>query len=106
LDPTLAALDRKAARRALLDMCAAADLDPDGAELIRLGSHAMFRLRSAPLIVRISPNSTRVIAARREVAVAEWLAAKECRPLNRARYLAAAGAEWAGRHDLAASIRP
>jgi aminoglycoside phosphotransferase (APT) family kinase protein len=74
LDTTLAPLDREAAQLALLDVCAAADLDPAGAELIRLGSNAVFRLRSAPLIVRIGPNSTRLHAARREVAVAEWLA--------------------------------
>lgn len=74
LGSTIAPLDRSAAHRALVEICAASNLNPDDAELIRLGSNAVFRLRSAPLIVRISPDSDGIVEARRQVAVAEWLA--------------------------------
>ncbi len=85
---TVAPLDREAAQRALADMCAAAGLDPVGAELIRLGSNAMFRLRSAPLILRIGPNANGLPAAEREVAVAEWLAENDVPAVRVARTIA------------------
>jgi len=45
-------------------------------------------LQSAPLIVRIGPNSTRLVAARREVGVAEWLAANDVPAIRVARNIA------------------
>ncbi|WP_399552424.1 hypothetical protein [Streptomyces sp. YIM 98790] len=38
----------------LAQTCRAAGLDPSGAELLRLGSNAVYRLASAPVIVRIA----------------------------------------------------
>lgn len=75
MDATLAPFDRSAAERVLSDVCRMAGLDATGAELVRLGSNAVFRLRSAPLIVRIGRTAD-LISAEREIAVAEWLAAQ------------------------------
>ncbi|WP_318658247.1 hypothetical protein [Streptomyces triticiradicis] len=38
----------------LREACEAAGLDPTGAELLRLGSNAVYRLASLPVIVRIA----------------------------------------------------
>ncbi len=51
-----------------------AGLDPAGAELLRLGQNAIYRLRSAPVVVRIARGSDYWADATKEVAVAEWLA--------------------------------
>jgi aminoglycoside phosphotransferase (APT) family kinase protein len=69
-------LDADAARAILIIGCATAGLDPSDAELMRLGSNAMFRLRSAPVIVRIVRDAGHSEAARREVMVARWLASE------------------------------
>lgn len=61
---------------ALRTACHQAGLDPEGAELIRIGSNAVYRLRK-PVIVRIAPSSAAAANARLQVAVAHWLAGHE-----------------------------
>lgn len=65
----------EAARRALDIACERAGLDSSGAELIRIGSNAVYRLR-APVIVRIARDPDAVGNARKQVAVAWWLEAQ------------------------------
>lgn len=61
--------------RALLDAaCKDAGFDSCGAELLRLGSNALYRLSSAPVTVRIGRSHP---AARKEVRVAQWLASHD-----------------------------
>ncbi|MDQ1008703.1 aminoglycoside phosphotransferase (APT) family kinase protein [Streptomyces sp. V4I23] len=54
--------------------CRAAGLDGRGAELIRLGENALFRLDTAPVIVRVARGEPWLPKARVEVAVSRWLA--------------------------------
>jgi Ser/Thr protein kinase RdoA (MazF antagonist) len=61
---------------ALRAACQQMGLDADGAELIRIGSNAVYRLRK-PVIVRIAPSSAAAANARLQVAVAHWLAGHE-----------------------------
>ncbi|MFD9701350.1 phosphotransferase family protein [Lentzea sp. NPDC059081] len=58
--------------RVLADACAVAGLDPRGAEPIRLGENAIFRLPGG-VVARIS-RPGQLAAARKEVHVARWLA--------------------------------
>lgn len=60
--------------RALRAACEAAGLASDGAQLLRLGTNANYRLAGQPVMVRISPG--RAGDVRKELAVARWLA--EC----------------------------
>ncbi|GHI95712.1 phosphotransferase enzyme family protein [Streptomyces olivaceus] len=60
--------------RVVLAACRAAGLDGDGAELIRLGENALFRLASVPVIVRVARGREWLSTARKEVAVSRWLA--------------------------------
>lgn len=53
--------------------CRAAGLDGNGAELIRLGENALFRLVSVPVIVRVARGREWLPTARKEVAVSRWL---------------------------------
>jgi Ser/Thr protein kinase RdoA (MazF antagonist) len=64
------------AHQALVVACREVGLDPAGAELIRIGSNAVYRLRE-PLIVRIAQAAGSVENARKQVAVARWLAAED-----------------------------
>ncbi|MGW2981689.1 phosphotransferase enzyme family protein [Streptomyces humidus] len=64
------------AARVLRAACRAAGLDDRGAELIRFGENALFRLASVPVVVRIARGKEWVSTARKEVAVARWLAAE------------------------------
>lgn len=75
-DPSyvLPPLDVAQAESALRLACARLALDPAGAELIRLGSNAVFRLASAPVIVRVARSVDGLAAAARPVRVARWLA--------------------------------
>ncbi|MFC7984269.1 aminoglycoside phosphotransferase family protein [Streptomyces sp. NPDC057336] len=59
--------------RVMGEACRAAGLDGDGAELIRLGENALFRLVSSPVIVRIARGHEWLPTARKEVAVSRWL---------------------------------
>ncbi|EWC61655.1 hypothetical protein UO65_3013 [Actinokineospora spheciospongiae] len=58
--------------RALIDACAQAGLNPDGAQPLRLGENALYRLPHG-VVVRLS-RPGRAVTARKEVAVARWLA--------------------------------
>ena len=87
-------LDPTNARTALAEACHAAGLDPSGAELIRLGENAVFRLRAAPVIARVARSFERLPDAEREVRVARWLAAVDVpaiRPVDVAQPIEAAG---------------
>lgn len=55
-------------------VCTHAGLDASGAELIRVTANAVFRLRSAPVVVRIAASRSRLPDVRRTVWVARWLA--------------------------------
>ncbi|WP_230204886.1 phosphotransferase enzyme family protein [Parafrankia elaeagni] len=61
------------ARLVLVAACAAAGLEPAGARMLRLGEHAVFRLTSVPLIVRVGRSVDYLGAARQELAVSAWL---------------------------------
>ncbi|MEU1007057.1 aminoglycoside phosphotransferase family protein [Streptomyces sp. NPDC005890] len=61
------------ATRLMSAACRAAGLDDRGAELIRLGENALFRLATAPVVVRVARGEPWLPKARIEVAVATWL---------------------------------
>lgn len=61
------------AGRVMAAACRAAGLDDRGAELIRFGENALFRLASAPVIVRVGRGEAWLPRARKEVAVSRWL---------------------------------
>ncbi|UED85852.1 aminoglycoside phosphotransferase family protein [Streptomyces profundus] len=65
------------ARDVLTQACAATGLDAGGAELLRLGSNAVFRLASAPVIVRIAQDPSAAEEMKRGVAVARWLESED-----------------------------
>lgn len=67
-------LDTENAREALAEACARTGRDAADAELIRLGSNAVFRLRHEPVIVRVMRSADLFMVASREVRVARWLA--------------------------------
>ncbi|MGW2627848.1 aminoglycoside phosphotransferase family protein [Streptomyces chattanoogensis] len=62
------------AARVMAAACRAAGLDERGAELIRFGENGLFRLASAPVIVRVARGEEWLPKARTEVAVSRWLA--------------------------------
>ncbi|MFH8561137.1 phosphotransferase family protein [Streptomyces sp. NPDC017988] len=53
--------------------CEQAELDPTGAGLLRLGSNAVYRLASPPLIVRVARDPAVLTEMERVVEVARWL---------------------------------
>ncbi|MFE9312657.1 phosphotransferase family protein [Streptomyces sp. NPDC006706] len=57
----------------LCEACEAAGLDANGAELLRLGSNAVYRLASLPIIVRIARDPGVLPEMERAVGVARWL---------------------------------
>lgn len=57
----------------LAESCAAVGLASEGAELIRLGENAIFRLATDPIVVRIARGADVLKDAEKEVAVASWL---------------------------------
>jgi thiamine kinase-like enzyme len=59
-------------RESLLAACRAVRLDPRGAELVRMGENALYRLQSAPIMVRVGRS---VEASKKETEVARWLTA-------------------------------
>jgi aminoglycoside phosphotransferase (APT) family kinase protein len=65
-------LTEATAQRVLTEVCARVDLDPAGAELVRLGSNAVYRL-AEPVIVRVVGDGATVEDVRRQVLVARWL---------------------------------
>ncbi|WP_431997266.1 phosphotransferase enzyme family protein [Streptomyces fungicidicus] len=64
------------AARVLRAACRTAGLDERGAELVRFGENALFRLASVPVVVRIARGKEWLFTARKEVATARWLAAE------------------------------
>ncbi|MFE0437995.1 phosphotransferase enzyme family protein [Streptomyces nigra] len=62
------------AARVLVAACRVVGLDARDAELIRLGENALFRLASAPVVVRVARGPEWLTTARKEVAVSRWLA--------------------------------
>ncbi|MFH8365582.1 phosphotransferase family protein [Streptomyces sp. NPDC018031] len=63
----------ESARGVLGESCLAAGLNPAGAELLRLGSNAVYRLASAPVIIRIARDPDSLKEMQRAVRVARWL---------------------------------
>lgn len=57
----------------LREACSSAGLDSSGAELLRLGSNAVYRLPSSPVIVRIARDPSVRVEMDRAVKVARWL---------------------------------
>lgn len=57
-------------REALGRACAVVGLDPAGAELMRMGANALFRLTSAPVVARVGRS---VEDSRKEANVERWL---------------------------------
>lgn len=57
----------------LVHACRATGLPAEGAELVRLGENAIFRLRGKPLVVRIGRSRERLPIIERELCVARWL---------------------------------
>ncbi|MGY0491791.1 phosphotransferase family protein [Streptomyces sp. WG-D5] len=68
--------------RILRAACRSAGLDPTGAELLRLGSNAVYRLASEPIIVRIARDPSALAEMKRAVDVARWLEQSDF-PANR-----------------------
>ncbi|WP_406728623.1 aminoglycoside phosphotransferase family protein [Streptomyces sp. GD-15H] len=68
-----AGLTEAEARRTLRSACTRAGLDAAGASLLRLGENAVFLLTARPVVVRISRGAV-LPRARKELAVARWLA--------------------------------
>lgn len=54
--------------------CERVRLGSDGADLLRLGENALYRLAGSPVVVRIARSMDHWAAATKEVAVAQWLA--------------------------------
>jgi aminoglycoside phosphotransferase (APT) family kinase protein len=54
-----------------------AGLDPEGASLLRLGENALYRLASAPAVVRVARTMDYWDDAAKEAAVSRWLAGAE-----------------------------
>jgi aminoglycoside phosphotransferase (APT) family kinase protein len=69
--------DQQLARAALEEACGAVGLDHVGAELIRLGQNAVFRLRSQAVIARVGRSADKAPAVERQLAVSRWLAAND-----------------------------
>ncbi|MFI1391592.1 phosphotransferase [Streptomyces griseoaurantiacus] len=66
----------------LQEACTTAGLDCRGAELLRLGSNAVYRLPSLPIVVRIARDPSLLEEMDRAVKVARWLEAQDF-PANR-----------------------
>jgi len=61
-------------RAALVNACARMNLDADGAELIQYSVNAVFRLVTAPVVVRVAAGAGGRTRGHRLVAAARWLA--------------------------------
>jgi hypothetical protein len=65
------------AYRAMVAACEHAGLDSRGATFMRIGENAMYRLASAPVVVRIARSVDGLSEVRKEVAIASWLEAAD-----------------------------
>jgi len=61
------------AQQVMVDACRMAGLESGGAQLIRLGENALFRLTSAPVVVRVARGAEYLPSVRRELMVSRWL---------------------------------
>ena len=77
--PPFTAADASAS---LEEACCAVGLHSQGADLLRLGENAIFRLAQEPVVVRIGRGPAILADAAKEVAVASWLrdAGLRCQP--------------------------
>jgi len=66
-----------AALSVLQGACRQARLSGDGADLLRIGENAIFRLTSGPIVVRIVRSADRLPRVKRELCIARWLAAAQ-----------------------------
>ena len=57
----------------LKEACSQAGISSQGAQLIRMGENAIFRLAEVPIVVRIGRGADVLEDAQKEVAVASWL---------------------------------
>lgn len=71
--PAVTTFSRESTRILLTEACDRIGLASEGAELLRLGENAIYRLTGAPVVVRIARNSDHWDDAAKEVAVAGWL---------------------------------
>jgi hypothetical protein len=62
------------AARVMTTACRRAQLDSDGARLIRFGENALFQLAAHPVIIRVARTVDYLPSVRKEVAVSQWLA--------------------------------
>jgi aminoglycoside phosphotransferase (APT) family kinase protein len=69
--------DTGAAEDLLRTACMRVGLTPDKVELLRLGDHAVFRIDDERIVSRVGRHADRLPSVRREVSVAQWLAAEE-----------------------------
>ena len=69
-----AAFSSSAVGPVLREACARAGMASDDAELLRLGENAIYRLVSAPVVVRIARSADRLRRVKKELCVARWLA--------------------------------
>ncbi|WP_059012343.1 phosphotransferase enzyme family protein [Streptomyces specialis] len=65
------------AGRVMAAACRSAGLVSDGAELIRLGENALYRLAAHPVIVRVARSADYLASVRTEVGVSRWLARED-----------------------------
>jgi aminoglycoside phosphotransferase (APT) family kinase protein len=70
-------LDADSALKALDAAAAQVGLDATDADLVRIGSNAIFRLRTAPIIGRVAPSLKRLESASRELEISWWLESEE-----------------------------
>src|SRR5882724_10669516 len=68
-------LSLRAAEATLATACTQVGLESTGARLMRLGEHAVFRLASRPVVVRIARSAHHLPELRRGIAMARWLQA-------------------------------
>ncbi|MGF1424932.1 aminoglycoside phosphotransferase family protein [Kitasatospora sp. LaBMicrA B282] len=59
--------------RILATACRRAGLDPAGAEVLRGHTNGVFRLGTAPVVVKVARRGTRPVGVRRTVQLVEWL---------------------------------
>jgi hypothetical protein len=59
----------------LHEACQRVGFSSDGAELLRFGENAIYRLTADPVVVRIARSADRLPRVERELCLARWLAA-------------------------------
>jgi Ser/Thr protein kinase RdoA (MazF antagonist) len=72
-----AAFSADSTRHALQVAASVAGLDAEGAELLRLGENAIYKLRTVPLVARIARTTDYLPDIEAEVAAARWLESAE-----------------------------